>query len=414
MNYADSIGFLTSTGKFQIKLGLERIKKLLERIKALLNLIGNPENKIKIIHVAGTNGKGSVCALLANILKCSGYKTGLYTSPHILEYAERIKINGLLISQNDFARIITEICNIAKINNIDLTEFEILTAVAFKYFADNGVDFAVVETGLGGRFDATNVCDNPVCSIITSISLDHTDRLGDTVEKIAFEKAGIIKKNSYVVVSSSNAGYEVIKKRALQTGTNIITVTKNADIKYENGVNYLFLGKNKYEFPLLGLYQKQNAALVIAASDLLVKKGFKISLKEGIETVKWGARLEYIKENNVLIDGAHNPSAAEELKKSLDYYFPGQKRIFIYGTINTKDYKTIAKILFTGNEEIFYYEFNHKNAVSFEEYKNNVPFLNNIKPFEDSVLNRKEIKILTGSFYMIGDFLQKYKLPLVT
>lgn len=400
MNYTDSIKLLTSTGKFKINLGLERIS-------ALLNLIGNPQDKIKIIHIAGTNGKGSVCALLANILKCSGYKTGLYTSPHLLEYTERIRINGIEISENDFARLISEICTVADNNNIDLTEFEILTIMAFKYFADNNVDFAVMETGLGGRFDAVNVCKNPVCSVITSISLDHTDRLGDTVEKIAFEKAGIIKRNSPVIVSSANSGFEVIKNQALQTGAELIKVTKNSEIIYENGINYIVLEKNKFEFPLLGLYQEQNTALVLAVTDLLTKKGYKISLKEGFKTVKWAARLEYIKEKNILIDGAHNPSAALELKKSLDYYFPFQKKVFIYGTIGTKDYKTIAKTLFTGNEEIFYYEFNHPNAVSYEEYKRNTPFLTNLKPYNDEVLNRKEIKIITGSLYMIGEFLKK-------
>ncbi len=402
MNYEESIKLLTSAGKFQIKLGLERIR-------AILKLIGNPQDGLKVIHIAGTNGKGSVCAVLSNILKCSGYKTGLYTSPHLIEYTERIQINGNKITKKDLADLIKEISVVAEKNNIDLTEFEILTACAFKYFNDNNVDFAVIETGLGGRFDATNVCKNPICTIITSISSDHTDRLGNTIEEIAFEKAGIIKQNSPIIISKLNSGYEVIKNEALKKEADIITVEKDADIIYKNGINYALIKNKKYEFPLLGIYQKQNLALVLTAIDLLIQKGYKTDIEEGLKTVEWPARLQYIKEKNLLIDGAHNPSAAEELKKSLDYYFPNQKKIYIYGTINTKDYKTISKILFTENDEIYYYEFHHNNAVSLPEYQNNVPFLKNIKPYSDEILKKKELKILTGSLYMIGEFLKNNK-----
>lgn len=185
-NYNKAIELLTSQGKFYINLGLDRIS-------AVLGLLGNPQDKLKCIHVAGTNGKGSVCAIIAAILSKAGIKTGLYTSPHIFEYTERIQINGFNISKEDFAKYLFEICEIADKNNIHLTEFEILTAVMFKYFADNDVDVVVLETGLGGRFDATNVIKSNLCSIITHIDLDHTERLGNTKSKIAFEKAGIIK-----------------------------------------------------------------------------------------------------------------------------------------------------------------------------------------------------------------------------
>ena len=185
-NYNKAIDLLTSQGKFYINLGLDRIS-------AVLELLGNPQDKLKCIHVAGTNGKGSVCAIISAVLSKAGMKTGLYTSPHIFEYTERIQINGFDISKEDFTKYIFEICEIADKNNIHLTEFEILTAVMFKYFADNDVDVVVLETGLGGRFDATNVIKSNLCSIITHIDLDHTERLGNTKSKIAFEKAGIIK-----------------------------------------------------------------------------------------------------------------------------------------------------------------------------------------------------------------------------
>ena len=200
--YKDALNLLTSQGKFRIKLGLERISKI-------LNLLGNPQKKLKCVHVAGTNGKGSVCAMLSTILTEAGYKTGLFTSPHIFKYTERIKIDGNEISDDIFAEKIFKIQDLAKQNEIDLTEFEILTAVMFEYFVENGVDITVIEVGLGGRYDSTNVIENPICSIITTIDFDHTERLGDTIEKIATEKAGIIKPNCPVIVHSSNKGLDV-------------------------------------------------------------------------------------------------------------------------------------------------------------------------------------------------------------
>lgn len=400
MNYEESLRLLTSKNAQKIKPGLDRISKL-------LNIIGNPQDRLRIIHTAGTNGKGSVCAVLANILKHSGYKTGLYTSPHLSDYTERIQINGGQISKNDFAELLNEIYNISKINSIYLTEFEMLTACAFKYFADSGTDFAVIETGLGGRLDASNTVKNPLCSIITSISKDHTGILGNSIEEIAFEKAGIIKEGSAVIVSAINKGYEIIKKEAFKKNAELITVCSDAEICFENGVNYAAFEGNRFKFPLLGLYQKQNLALVLEAAKFLKEQGFKISLKEGLETAEWRARLQYIKERNLLIDGAHNPDAAVELKKSLDYYFPQGKRIFIYGTIDTKDYKSIAETLFRPEDEIYYYEFEHNNAVSFGRFKNDMPFLKNLYRYNSGILGGKELKILTGSLYMIGFFMKE-------
>ena len=223
--YNDAKELLTSQGKFYINLGLDRIS-------AILEILGNPQDRLKCIHVAGTNGKGSVCAILAEILKEAGKKTGLYTSPHIFKYNERIKINGIDISDDDFARLVFEICESADKNNIHLTEFEILTAAAFKYFADNDVDVVVLETGLGGRFDATNVIKNNLCAVITHIDLDHTERLGDTKDKIAFEKAGIIKPNCPVVTSE---GYEAIKDAADKNDSLLMMIAP-----FENSENLSF------------------------------------------------------------------------------------------------------------------------------------------------------------------------------
>ncbi len=400
MTYRQTIKMLQSQGKFYINLGLERIL-------AVVNLFGNPQNSLKIIHVAGTNGKGSVCSTIANILTHNGYKTGLYTSPHLVEYTERIKINNEQISKDDFTNYIENVCTIADVNNIDLTEFEILTAAAYKYFYDNKVDFAIMETGLGGRYDATNICKQPVVSVITSISLDHTDRLGDTTDKIAYEKAGIIKENSKVVVNSDNIGLKVIEQIAKEKNAKLIIAKDNMTTTFENEINYVVYNEKKYEFPLLGLYQRQNLSLIFKTIEELPCKISEEGLREGLKTVKWNARLQYIKDKNLIIDGAHNPAAAAELKKSLDYYFKNQKRIFIYSTINTKDYVGIAKVLFNPEDEIYYLNFNYKTAVPFEEYKKKVNFLSNIKQINKenipSVLEKNGLKILTGSFYMIGE-----------
>lgn len=393
MIYNETVELLQSQGKFYINLGLERIE-------AALKKLGNPQDNMKVIHIAGTNGKGSVSSTLANILKYAGYKVGLYTSPHLVEYTERIKINNNEILKDDFAKYVSKVCAIAD----NLTEFEILTAAAFKYFSDKKVDYVVLETGLGGRYDATNICKNSL-AIITSISLDHTDRLGDTYEKIAYEKAGIIKENSTVITATYNNGFKTIEQIAKEKKANLVPVNYEIEMIYENSINHAIIDETKYEFPLLGLYQKQNLALVLEACRVL--KINSEAIKQGLKTAKWPARLEYIKEKNILIDGAHNPDSAQELKKSIEYYFKNEKKIFIYSTIDTKDYKAIADILFTPEDEIYYLEFNHKNAVSFEQYRKDVPQLN-IKKVEDleELLKRSELKIITGSLYMVGEILR--------
>src|SRR5574344_633248 len=246
--YQKAINILTSQGKFYIKLGLERVQQY-------LNLIGNPQNELKIIHVAGTNGKGSVCAMLNGILRKTGLKTGIYTSPHIFNYTERIKINDIEISQEDFAKLVIKTVEQAEAQNIHLTEFEILTIIAFEYFAQNNVEIVLLETGLGGRLDATNVIKKNLMSIITNIDFDHTERLGNTIEEIAAEKAGIIKENCPVIISKKNSGLETIKK---------IATEKKSKIIYENTEIEDFIN----EIPK-GTYQKENFSLALSAINQL-------------------------------------------------------------------------------------------------------------------------------------------------
>lgn len=403
-NYQKAIDTLTSQGKFHICLGLDRVSKVLD-------LLGNPQNKLKIIHVAGTNGKGSVCSILANILCKSGYKTGLYTSPHLFEYTERIKVDNNDIQKEIFAKYILDICEIADLNDIHLTEFEILTVAAYKYFFDEKVDIAIIETGLGGRLDATNAIDINILSIITSISIDHIDRLGDTIEKIAFEKAGIIKTGSDVIISDKNPGYSVISEVAKSKNAKIIAPKDKIELSFEETVNYALINGKKYEFNLLGLWQKDNLELVIEAIKLLKNKGYIIPddpIKKGLKTVFWPARMQFIKKKNMLIDGAHNEDGAKHLIESLEYYFPDKKKVWIYGSLNTKEYPKIVSLLFKSGDEVLFYEFSNKNSVKFEDIKKYIKNEIKIKNISkaENILNYYDkncLTIISGSFYMIGE-----------
>lgn len=408
-NYEKAINLITSQEKFHICLGLERILKMLE-------LLGSPQEKLNIIHVAGTNGKGSVCAILSKILTCAGYKTGLYTSPHILEYTERIKINGIDISKNDFADLITEISILAKINGIYLTEFELLTAAAYKYFADKETDICVIETGLGGRLDATSAISKNLLSIITSISLDHIDRLGDTIEKIAFEKAGIIKNGYPVLISNKNKGFDTVKNVAAEKNSTVLIPDKEVELVFENQKNYAMYDNIKYEFNLLGLWQKENLELVFAVVNYLNSSGYEISRKsveKALKEVSWICRMQYIPKFHLLIDGTHNPDGANVLRQSLDYYFPNTKRAWVYGSLKTKDYKKVMSSLFRKEDEVYFYNFEYPNSVPYEILKQQAPsgLPVNIRELEYLITeNKQALIIISGSFYMIGQILNSSNL----
>lgn len=410
-NYEKAINLLTSREKFHICLGLERVAQALK-------MLGNPQEKLNIIHVAGTNGKGSTCAILSQILTCAGYKTGLYTSPHIVEYTERIKINQKNISKTDFADIITEISLLAKVNGIYLTEFELLTVSAYKYFADKEVDICVIETGLGGRLDATSAISKNLLSIITSISCDHVDRLGDTIEKIAFEKAGIIKTKNPVLISSKNSGFEVVQKVAKEKNSRIILANKKVELCFENGNNYVIYQNKKYKFNILGLWQQENLELVFGAINYLNSIGYEIeevAVQKALETVSWACRMQYIPKFNLILDGTHNPDGARILKESLDYYFPEKKRVWVYGSLTTKDYPKIMQILFNTSveqkelrDEVYFYNFEYLNSAKLKDLQKILPsgMPVNIREMEYLVTeNKSSLIIICGSFYMIGQIL---------
>lgn len=375
-NYDKAVELLTSQGKFYINLGLERIS-------AILELLGNPQDNLKCIHVAGTNGKGSVCAIIAEILSEAGIKTGLYTSPHIFSYTERFKIDGIDILKDDFANYVFKTCALADKNGIHLTEFEILTAVMFKYFSDNNVDVVVLETGLGGRFDATNVIKSNLCSIITHIDLDHTERLGNTKSKIAFEKAGIIKPNCPVFTSE---GYEEIKDKADECNSLFVMVAP-----FEDTTN----------LSLKGTCQQENLSLALAAVRHIFPHISEHTIQEAIKNVKHPCRFQ-ICSDNLIIDGSHNPNGAMALRESLDLYYPDKERCFVFGCLKNKDYKKMMEILFSKGDEIYFYHFNNKNSCTVEELKSSCEFPS--KEFKSlDELPSDCLKIVCGSFYMLSE-----------
>lgn len=392
MTYQHAIEILTSQGKFYINLGLERVEKVLE-------LLGNPHKKMRFIHVAGTNGKGSVCAMLSSILKQNvkgkKQKVGLFTSPHVFEYTERIKINDVEIEKEVFAENLIEIVDLAEKNNIHLTEFEILAVVAFDYFAKNQVDIVVLETGLGGRLDATNVIEKNICSIITHIDFDHTERLGDTIDKIAFEKAGIIKENCPVVVSRNNLGFDVITKVAQKKNSEVLLPSVERNFQQEN-------------FALKGTYQQENLSLVLTAVELLNKNGFDIfyeQIEEGLKNVIHPCRFQYLPEYNIIIDGAHNPNGTKALRESLEACYPNQNFRFIFGCLKNKKYEEMMKNLFTSKDEIYFYHFDYPNSSTYADLAAVCSF--NSREFTDFKKDDTTLTVVCGSFYMIKELLTK-------
>ncbi|MCD8378358.1 MAG: bifunctional folylpolyglutamate synthase/dihydrofolate synthase [Candidatus Gastranaerophilales bacterium] len=383
MDYESSVSLLTSKDKFYINLGLDRIQKILELLK-------NPQEKLKCIQVAGTNGKGSVCAILEAILRTAGYKTGLYTSPHIIEYTERIKIRGVNIPKEEFANYTEMITDLAGKNKIHLTEFEILTTVMFKYFADNKVDIAILETGLGGRFDATNVIIKNECAVITHIDLDHTDRLGDTKSKIAFEKSGIIKPNSAVITAE---GYEVIKDKADEVGSLFVLAAPYVPDEYAQAL------------PLKGQNQLENLALVLAVLKLKYKDLTSDTIIQGLKNVKHPCRFQYIKEKNMIIDGAHNPNGFEVLRENLDRYYPKIPKQYIFGCLSTKDYKKMINHIISDRclKTLYFYEFNNPNACKYSVLSDVYPEGKKLKSIDDITFSDEVLTIVCGSFYMINE-----------
>ena len=328
----------------------------LSRMRALLELLGNPQNELKFIHISGTNGKGSVLAYLSTILTGAGYRTGRYISPTLFSYRERIQVDEKVIEKESLAVHVTAIAEAiekmqAKGEDIP-TLFEAETAMAFLFFKEKQCDIVVLETGLGGTQDATNVINTPVLEIITSISMDHTAILGDTLEKIAAEKAGIIKPDTIVVSAAQQPEAEKVITETCRERNCTCQIVSLLDIRdiccgYERQ-SFSYRSWNNVVISLAGSYQIQNAALALEAVTALRKTGFSLSdrqVYDGLLNTRWRGRFTVIQKNpTVIMDGAHNPAAAKELQSSLKLYFKGKKLYYIFGIFQDKDYQKVIEL----------------------------------------------------------------------
>ena len=337
---------LYSLQRLGIKVGLEHTVQLLDQI-------GNPHKKLRLIHVAGTNGKGSTCSILTKILIDHGLKVGLYTSPHLKKFNERIQINNCQISDEYIANFFNK--NRATINEIKATFFETTTAMAFNYFKDQIVDYAVIETGLGGRLDSTNVIIPKVCGI-TSISLDHTEILGDTIEKIAVEKAGIIKQGvpTFTFEQKPNV-LEILREKADKKNSNL-NIIAESDIDViksgENGSSFNYFGL-EFELPLIGDHQVKNCVLAINISKKLLGSSFDISkVKKSVKTIKWPGRLEKIKNKNMYYDVSHNVEGISSMIKTISKSYSDKKIIGLFSLKSDKNIKPICNVIKNNFETI--------------------------------------------------------------
>lgn len=345
MNYKKSKEYLEDLSGKGMILGLDNIKKLMESF-------GRPDKRLKFIHVAGTNGKGSVCTYLSNILTESGYKTGTYTSPEVYKFNERFVIDGQMASDEEIAEIISDIRLISENENIPLTAFELETALAVLYFAKNKCEFAILEVGLGGTLDATNFIDKPELGVLVEIGLDHTGILGNTLGEIAGAKAGIIKENSVNISYKQRLeAKEVLDEKAKEMNASISYMDLDEiELGDKNllGQKFDFNDYKDIEISMLGSYQPYNAGLAITACEKLIELGYDISeeaLRTGLKKAKIRGRFEVINTNPVVvIDGAHNPDGAEVLAESLKELFPGKKHLFVFGSMSDKDYETVIDI----------------------------------------------------------------------
>jgi dihydrofolate synthase/folylpolyglutamate synthase len=373
-NYQAALDFLYSFIDYSLKRNFRNAaeKFNLDRMWTFMGLLGNPQNDYEIIHVAGTKGKGSVSVFCANVLKANGYKTGLYTSPHMVDFTERIKINGEDISKNDLVEMVETIKPfIDKVPEI--TTFELITAIAFLYFSKQGVSHAVFEVGLGGRLDATNIV-NPVTAVVTSISYDHVKILGNTLSEIAGEKGGIIKPNTPVVIAPQKEEArlkldQIARERSspvIQVGRDYLYAAESHSLENqsflvwtpdEQGLVDAYIesgGRDvwcplRFKIPLLGFHQVENAVTAYAALQTAEKFGVKLSQKaylEGFASVEWPGRMEVFQRNPpIVIDSAHNRYSSLRLRQAMDDYFPGLPIVMVFGASEDKDVEGIFQEL---------------------------------------------------------------------
>ena len=345
MDYKEALDYIESIGHFGSKPGLSRVTELLEKL-------GNPQKGLKYVHVAGTNGKGSCAAMTASVLKAAGYRTGLFTSPYLYRFNERMQINGKDIEDDALAKLVERVKPLAEAMDDHPTEFEIITAAAFLWYKEEKCDVVVLEVGLGGRFDATNIIGAPEVAVIMNIGLDHTEILGDTVEKIAFEKAGIIKPGCDVVLyQQQESVIDVVRARCGEVGAKLRVADFSAiEPEFDSMFGQTFRYKGEpYALPLLGAHQLRNAAVVLEVVEALRERGWKLEqsdVEHGIYAVNWPGRFELICEEPLfVVDGGHNPQCAQTVAENLLRYFPDYRRVILLGILRDKDYAELTDII---------------------------------------------------------------------
>ena len=423
MTYEEAMKYIRSVGMFGSNYGLDRTYRLLE-------LLGNPQDKLKLIHIAGTNGKGSTTAMITKMLRGMGYKVGMYTSPYLEEFEERIQINGINIPKD---RLVEELEKVKNAVNTVIeegyehpTEFEIITVLMFLYFCNEKVDYAVIEVGLGGKLDSTNVI-TPKVSVIASISLDHTNLLGNTLGQIAGEKAGIIKEGVPVVLyPQKEEAEEVILKTSANKNCKVYSINKNdgklMNIDYDNitqrvevkGLNGIY----NIDLPLLGAHQILNLCTAINAVEVLCKEeGIKFEknvIEESLKDVKWIGRLETLNRNPlIVIDGAHNIDGIKSLTQNIKKYFKYNKMYLLLGILADKQVGEMIHEIAPMAEKIFTLAPNNDRAESSENLKNEIELINpNVEAFDDyetaikkamNEADEEDLILVSGSLYMIGD-----------
>jgi dihydrofolate synthase/folylpolyglutamate synthase len=383
MNYNQAQDYLNSLVNYEQIPGISYAEPgySLRHVEELLNRMGNPQLAARTVHIAGTKGKGSVAAMIAQVLSSSDYKTGLYISPHFHSLRERIGIDGNVISEAEFAATMAEVKPFIESVKQDtafrqLTYFEALTALAFAYFQKKHVDFQVLEVGLGGRLDATNVVARPAVCVITSISLDHTQILGNTLEEIAREKAGIIKSGCWAVISPQpeEAASVIVaacrekEAKVIQVGRDITWHKTSGDLHHQS---LLIVGRtNKYQvdIPLLGDFQLENAATAVAALETLSSEGFAMppaNIAQGLAQVRWPGRFQILQQHpTVLVDGAHNVASMRRLVSNIEAYFAHKRIFLVFGTSCDKDIPGIIDELVSLSPQVVVTQASHSRAAS--------------------------------------------------
>ena len=413
MDYREALTYINGVEAFGSKPGLTRIRELLEKL-------GDPQKKLRFVHIAGTNGKGSCAAMTASVLKAAGYKTGLYTSPYLCRFNERMQINGRQIEDDVLAEIVSRVKPAAEAMADHPTEFELMTAAALLWYAQENCEIVVLEVGLGGRFDATNIIDAPEAAVIMNIGLDHTAVLGDSVEKIAFEKAGIIKQGTEVVLfGQGEEATGVIRRRCEELGVplhvaDFSQIVSEFDSLY--GQSFRYRGR-PYALPLLGAHQLKNAAVVLELVEVLREKGWKLEqgdVEHGLYAVSWPGRFELVSdEPYFVVDGGHNPQCAETVRDNLLLYFPDKRRILLLGILKDKDYPGLTEILDEAADEYICITPESTRALPAEElaehlkrYGKPVTVCGSIRDGVTEALRRSDgdsVVCAVGSLYSVGE-----------